>query len=62
MRRNISSSALYEHELQLKRRRGVVEYAVRREDLKQRFETSGGGKDVFKCGVFAIARRDFGWK
>ena len=44
VRRNISSSALYEHELQLKDD-GVVEYAVRRR-IETTIETSGGGKDV----------------
>ena len=47
MRRNISSSALYEHELQLKDD-GVVEYAVRRR-IETTIETSGGGKDVLNA-------------
>lgn len=47
VRRNISSSALYEHELQLKDD-GVVEYAVRRR-IETTIETSGGGKDVLNA-------------
>ena len=47
VRRNISSSALYEHELQLKDD-GVVEYAVRRR-IETKIETSGGGKDVLNA-------------
>ena len=47
VRRNISSSALYEHELQLKDD-GVVEYAVRRR-IETTIETSDGGKDVLNA-------------
>ena len=47
VRRNISSSALYEHELQLKDD-GVVEYAVRRR-IETTIEKSGGGKDVLNA-------------